>query len=187
MASRVTRFVKSLLYMGATLLFLLNAVIYQNGMYKEDGLETSYFSEGRFLFFTAAVLVGVAAYGLQASQMNRTYRMDFLFLLITGSVLLLITVLMTVLYGGMSAPFDESGYTAANVYTVVSTALPLTFWMRGLVLTVGIRDSSATHRRIGAIVCAVAAMLLLTLTVSGKLMHFVRYEPTRYYQDGYEE
>ena len=55
----VSRFVKSLIYSGISLLFLILAVVLQSGIRTVGGLEEGYFRSVSYLFILAAVLAGI--------------------------------------------------------------------------------------------------------------------------------
>lgn len=182
----ISRFAKAVTYLAATVLLLALAVWLQFGFHAADGPEDAYFHANTALFWIAVACLGTAVYSYRAyTRRHREHAGDSLILLFIGGLLLASQTAMLVLYGGLTAPFGESGYTAVNVQMLLLAVLPLPFLIRATVLAFGRREPMRpAARRSVRIVCAVLAAAVVALLASGRLLRFVHYEePSPYTQD----
>ena len=102
----VSRFVKSLIYSGISVLFLILAVVLQSGIRTVGGLEEGYFRSVSYLFILAAVLAGIGLYSLMAYTRRRypQFRSDSVFLLCVGAGLMIGAVGLLINLAAWKAP-----------------------------------------------------------------------------------
>lgn len=166
------RFVQVLLYAVLTIGFLVFAVAYDNGIHKIDAIETSYFGAQRWLFLSAAVLLGV---GL---SIRKKFKADAWFLSALGGCLLAACVVLFLQYGGLTAPFDAAGYAAANVQLIILDGAAVACFVRCAALCGGLRDATTVQKWVARPVCLALAALMLCLIITGYGTRFVQYDQT---------
>lgn len=171
MAPRMSRrWLKALVYAAATVVFTVVMVVYYNGLHKIDQIDVSYFQTQRFVMIAGAVLLGIGI------SVRRLYRADAVFLSLVGGGLLLAFVSMFLAFGGLSGPFDEIGYAAANAQMVVLDAAILACFVRCAVLSIGIGDATRAKRWTVRGVCAALAIAIVCLLVTGYGVRFAQYD-----------
>ncbi len=182
MASRMSkRFVKALIYAAMTLAFLVFVLVYHSGMHKTEQIDVSYFQAQRFLFFAGAILLG---FGI---SLRRQLPSDALFLSLLGGALLIAFLVMFLLFGGLSGPFDKTGYAAANAQLVLLDGAAIACFVRCAVLCGGLRDATTVQRRVARLICLVLAALMLCLIITGAGTRFVQYDEAASVGYGYSE
>lgn len=173
----LSRFAKSLLYTGAAAILTALSVYYQQMLHAPQGPEEGYFAVHRVMFFVAVILMGVAVYSFMSyTRKQKRHRVDSLILLLTGVLLMAATLALWIGFGGVQEPFDSVGYTAVNIQIACLTALPLPFWVRGLVLACTTHEDSRA-KRLGAKLFSLAvAIVLVVLAAFGGIMRMMYYE-----------
>ncbi len=171
MASRMSRrWLKALLYAAATVIFLIVLIAHYNGLHKIDQIDVSYFQTQRFLMIAGAVLLGIGI------SVRRLCLADAWLLSLVGSGLLIAFFVMFVAFGGLSGPFDEVGYAAANAQMVILDAGMLACCVRCVVLSIGIGDTTPAKRWTVRAVCAALLITIVCLLVTGYGVRFARYD-----------
>lgn len=175
----LSRFAKSLLYTGAAAVLTVLSVYYQRMLHQEGGPADGYFAIHRVLFFVAIALMGVAVYSfLSYTRKQKRHRVDSLMLLATGVLLMAVTIALWIGFGGVQEPFDATGYMAVNIQIATLTALPLPFWIRGLVLACTTHEENK-GKRLGAKLASLAvAVLIVVLVAVGGMMRMMYYDET---------
>jgi len=184
----ISRFAKTVTYLVATALLLALAGWFQVGFHADVGPEEAYFRANTVLFWIAVACLGTAVYSYRAyTRRHREHAVDSLLLLVTGGLLLIAETAVLLLFGGLTTPFGQSGYTATNLQMLLLAVLPLPFFIRTVVLAFGRREISRPAARRGVrIACVTLAIAMAGLLVFGGLLRFVHYEqPSSYI--GYTE
>ncbi|MCI8553878.1 MAG: hypothetical protein HFJ80_02900 [Clostridiales bacterium] len=172
----ISRLAKGIVYLLTAAVLILTAALLQSGMHNPSGPEEAYFRTVSYLFILAAVLLGTGVYSFFSyTRRKQQHRLDSLFLVITGGVIMLSAVLLLVNYGGLEVPFDEAGYQAANVTIFLTAALPLPFLARACVLAFSADAHRGTARLILRCACGALAAVLILLIAVGPLLRMVRY------------
>lgn len=173
----VSRFAKSLLYTGLSAVLTVLAVVYQGKLHAEAGPEDGYFVVHRVMFLLAVVLMGVGVYSfLSYTRKRKHHRGDSLMLLLTGMGLMAVTLALWIGFGGVQEPFDATGYLAVNIQITVLTALPVPFWIRGLVLACTTHEENGKKRLVAKLCSLATAVLLLVLIATGGLMRMMYFD-----------
>lgn len=172
----ISRFAKAVAYECLTAILFLISVFSQAVLHHEDGPEAGYFRCGLILFIAASTLLGVGVYSMMAyTWRHREHILDSVFLLAVGIVLMVAVITQVILYGGLEAPFDEAGYTAANIHIVLMAILPVPFLIRSIILAFSTREKGG--KRLGVQIGAGAlTLVLVVLAAIGPYMRFVHYE-----------
>ncbi len=182
MAPRMSkRWIKALLYAAVTAILLLAIAVYYNGLHKVDQIDASYFGAQRFCLFAGAVLLGIGI------SVRRLYRADAVFLSVVGGGLLTAFLVLFLAFGGLSGPFDEIGYAAANAQMVILDAAMLACFVRCAVLSIGIGEVSRAKRWAVRAVCAVLAMAIVCFLVTGYGVQFAQYDDDVWASEAYSE
>lgn len=179
MASRMKKqFIKALIYAAMTIGFLIFVLVYHSGMHKPDQIDVSYFQAQRFLFIAGAVLLGLGI------SLRRHLLSDARFLSLLGGALLVAFLVMFLMFGGLSGAFDATGYAAANAQLVILDGAAIACFVRCAVLSAGLRDATRTQKWIARLLCAVLAVTMVCLMITGIGTRFARYDETE--AEGYQ-
>lgn len=171
MAPRMTkRFVTVLFYAAVTVGFLIFVLVYHGGVHKIDQIDVSYFQAQRFVFVAGAISLGVGI------SLRKQMEADALFLSLLGSALLMASLVMFFLFGGLSGAFDATGYVAANVQLVILDFATVACFVRCAVLTAGLRDALPAQRWTARLVCVVLVATVVCLIITGYGTRFVQYD-----------
>ena len=174
---KVSRYAKAILYFVLSAAFLAISAVIQVSMHKQNGLESAYFRSNTYLFIAACIILGTAIYTYQIhANRRREHSSDALFFLLTGISLMLTAIIIIISCGGVTSPFGKSGYTAANVNILLMAALPVPFFLRGLVLSNTRQEENSALRRWARIVCVFVAAAYIGVLSFGGTMRFVYYD-----------
>ncbi len=180
----LSRFAKSLLYTGLAAVLTALSVYYQQMLHQESGPAAGYFAIHRVLFFVAVALMGVAVYSfLSYTRKQKRHRADSLMLLISGVLLMVVTIALWIGFGGVQEPFDATGYMAVNIQIAVLTVLPVPFWIRGMVLACTTHEESKGKRWAAKLASLAVAVLLVVLVAAGGMMRMMYYDEASAAQD----
>ena len=160
----------TVLYAIVAALFLVLAVHFSNGMHNAECIEVSYFETQRLLWLGGAVLFSAGW------MVRKTRPAEKWFLVLLGGALIAYTVTMFLLFGGLTTPFDETGYLVANIQLLVIHASALVCFIRALVANAALRDASARVRFGVRVLLAVVAIAAVCLIITGVGTRLVRYE-----------
>ncbi|MBR5539879.1 MAG: hypothetical protein IKU56_00675 [Clostridia bacterium] len=175
------QFVKVLVYAAMTLGFLLFILVYHGGMHKTDQIDVSYFQAQRVIFLAGVILLGVGI------SLRKHLTADALFLSLLGGALLIAFLILFLLFGGMTGAFDATGYAAANAQLVILDVAAIACFVRCAVLSAGLRDAVPAHRWTARLLCAVLAVTIVCLIITGYGTRFVQYEDAALEGYGYSE
>lgn len=173
---KISRCTKAVIYQIAAIVLTGVTVYFLLPMRSEEGLEAAYFRSNTFLFVSAAVLLGTGIYTLLSyTRRHREHLPDSVLLLLTGLVLMIMSVATIFVFGGLDSPFTESGYTAANVNIITLSMLPFPFFIRGLVLSFGRSAEQPANRRAAFAAGILAAAAIVLAVLFGGLFRLVEY------------
>ena len=96
--------------------------------------------------------------------------------MVCGFMLVIFTVVNAMEFGGLEAPFDQRGYTAANLNITALSLMPLLFFARGFALSLTRTDKNRKLKMAALILCAVAAALFIIAAAFGGLFRFVYFD-----------
>ena len=177
---QISRWIKAVVYEALTALLLIAAVVVQTQFYTAAETVSVYIRVNLWMFLAAACLMGVGVYSYMSYSRRRAeHRMDSLFLLLTGLVLMGMVVFALVQYGGLAGHMTDSICTAVNITQVLLLALPVAFWVRSVVLAFSTREEKRGKRlgvQIASVLLAAAAIILLA---AGRMMTLMEPEQVR--------
>ncbi len=182
MAPRMKKqFVKSLLYAALTIGFLVFIGMYHTGLHKIDQIDVSYFRAQRLIFIIGAVLLGIGI------SIRKIHKADAWFLSLLGGGLLCAFVVLFLSFGGLSGAFDAIGYAAANAQLVILDTAAIACFVRCAVLSGGLREAAAPQKWVARLTCAVLAVVMVCLIITGTGIRFAQYDETASEGYGYTE
>lgn len=181
----ISRFVKAILYLAVTVLLLVLSASLQMAMHTEGGLENAYFRSSAYIFITAVACLGTAIYSYKAfTKRHSEHKADSLFFFLTGLLLTVSALGVLVFFGGLSSPFGQTGYTAANVNILLMTLIPLPFFIRGAVLAFSTHSESRAQRGGILLACGIVAAAYIAALAGGAMMRMVNYQTDSSYSAG---
>lgn len=170
---------KTLFYGVFSLLLIWLALWTVAPMYNEGEIVTGYLRSDLLLFMSACGVLGVGVYSHFAyTKRHPEHKWDTWFFLIVGALLMVVTVIVVVRYGGISEQnYDEAANAAVNLNVMLAGTMPLPFMIRTAVLAGGVPREKKVARVIGWSVVALAAVLYIVLIATGRLWNTIPYEP----------
>lgn len=159
---------KGWLYAVFTALVLVFSLWLQNGMHAPGRLESGYFTACMALAVAAFTVLGIGVYAMLSFRKSRKVKhpVDAWFTAGVGLILLVTAVWVIVSYGGLSRPFDEAGYAAANGMIVILSLLPVPWLVRLFTLSFCKGEDPSTGRtvlRLLSILLVLAIPVLIVL------------------------
>ena len=147
---KLTVTAKAWLYTVFTGLVMAFSLSMQNSMHTEGQLESGYFRASLALAAVAVTVMGIGVYAMLSFRKSRKVKrpVDAWFAAGIGLVLLIVAVSIIMTYGGLSRPFGEAGYTAANIMVAVLSLLPLPWMIRLLTLSFRKGETPSAQRTV---------------------------------------
>lgn len=169
-------FVRTVGYAALSALLTTFAVLWQRKMHTEGMLARGFSSALFGCFVIACCLIGGAAYAYVCYvRRHPPFRSDVLLCGITGLVLMVLTTVCFLNYGGVDSTFTEKGYVGANFLIVLTSVLPLPFVCRMLTAATARTERRGLRYVKWGIVAAVL-IGLVTLTATGNLFETMVYK-----------
>lgn len=165
--------VKAIVYLTATAGLTVAAAVFENGMYDDWTAVSSCLSAMWYLFAAGCITMGVGVYSYRSyTKTHREHRADSLLWTLTGLVTVIAFIVLFLGYGGLDAMLDSTAYAVRNALSMLVSALPLPFLVRGWVISAARRTR---FRRALTAAVAVEAVALVVLAVLGLYIKIVPY------------
>ncbi|MDD2362807.1 MAG: hypothetical protein PHH84_07645 [Oscillospiraceae bacterium] len=176
MELKISRSGKALAYQISTIIITAFTFYFVRLMNSAETIEAAYFRSNSYMFAVASVLLGCGIYSyISYTRHYREHAGDSLLLVLVGLALMIISVSSTIVFGGLDMPFTEQGYNAANINIIALSALPIPFFIKGLVLSLG-RGFEKKPNQISAwVACGVVAVLIIIAFLLGGMFSLVEY------------
>jgi len=177
---KISRYFKAVVFQVTGLVLLVAAELIISSMRTQGNIEAGYFRSNTYLFITSIVLLGIGVYSTGAYyKTKQEHRADMIFFLLAGILLTVTSVVIFILYGGLEAPFDSSGFVAANVNITVVSILPVPFILRGLVLSLKRAEGKNWLKVLSLALSLIAVAAFVFAIVFGDVFRLV------YFKDDY--
>ncbi len=173
---KVTKSGKSLFWAVISLLFMAVAVWIVAPLRVSQDIVSSYLGSCVRLFCVACCVLGTGVYSfIGFTRRHKAHRADTWFLLAIGLVLLVLSVIIILRFGGMMEEnFDDTANAAINLNIGICSTMPLPFAVRTWVLAAASRLTKA--QRTVAVSAAVAvAVVYIVLVFNGSLFGSVEH------------
>ena len=172
---KITRAAKAVVYLVCALLLLVLSIWLQSRLHNLDTMQAAYFRANTCLLAGGVVLTGVAAYSWRAyTRRHSEHRVDSLFLLIAGLLILISGLFSALSFGGLSDIADNRWISAVNLNIVFLSLFPVPFFARSLVLSAKNENTSPIVRRGIPVLCAGVAVLCVVLCAVGIFARYIR-------------
>ncbi|MCL2488064.1 MAG: hypothetical protein FWE80_05205 [Oscillospiraceae bacterium] len=156
-------------YLGISTILLLTGWVFVRPLYTAEGLTEGYLQGLICLFTVACVHLGIAVYSYRNyTGYYREFRFDSLFFLLNGIPLWLVSIVLVINSGTLTAIAAPGDNTYVNAVIILLSFMPLPVIIRALIVAVKCGKMPG-----GAVLIIAAGLLLsgwLTLAVTGQLM-----------------
>lgn len=173
---KVTKSGKAVLWSAVSLLVMAAAVWMISPLRVTENIVSSYLGSCVRLFCVACCLLGTGVYSfIGYTRRHKEHRTDTWFLLLVGLVLLVLSVVIILRFGGIAEEnFDGTANAAINLNIGLCSVLPFPFMVRTWVLAASSRLTTA-QRTLAVIAALAAAAVYLVLVCNGSLFGTVEH------------
>lgn len=173
---KVTKSSKAVLWAVVSLILMAVAVWIIAPLRVSQDIVSSYLGSCVRLFCVACCLLGTGVYCfIGFTRRHKEHRTDTWFLLIVGLILLVLSVIIILRFGGMMEEnFDDTSNAAINLNIGLCSVLPLPFLVRTWALAASSRLSKA-QRAVAVLAAMAAAVVYIVLVFNGSLFGSVEH------------
>lgn len=173
---KVTKGGKAVLWAAISLALMAVAVWIVTPLRVTEDIVSSYLGSCVRLFLVACCLLGVAVYSfIGYTRKHKDHRGDTWFMLGVGLVVLVMSVIIILRFGGMmNENFDETSNAAINLNIGLCSVLPLPCVVRTWVLAASSRLTKK-QRTVAVVAALVTVAVYLVLVFNGQLFGSVEH------------
>ena len=173
---KVTKSGKVVLWAIASILLMAVAVWIVSPLRVTDNIVSSYLGSCVRMFCIACCLLGTGVYSfIGYTRRHKEHRTDTWFLLAIGVVLMTLSVIIILRFGGMTEEnFDATSNAAINLNIGLCSVLPIPLLTRTWVLAAASRFTKS-QRAFAVIAALAAAVVYIVLVFQGQLFGTVEH------------
>lgn len=172
----LTKCRKAVVWAAVSLCLTAVSVWIVTPLHATEEIVSAYLRSSVLLFCVACCVFGTGVYSfIGFTRRRKEHRAETWFLLAVGAVLLLLSVIIILRFGGITeGNFDSTANAAVNLNVGVCSVLPLPFAVRTWVLAATTRFTKK-QRGIALAAAVIVAVVYVALVFGGKLFFSVPY------------